>query len=157
MSRKPRPPKESIFAHDMWQHMMWVGLLMGGVCLFAQAFAIYSGWENWQTIVFTVLALLGRLWPRRRRGRRRLALENGRPGLLQRLRDRQRQLRDLGPPAQARELRRQLQILGDEPLVLALEEPTDLAERLDLAFVSERHHGVGSRSSTRIRGKRKPA
>lgn len=55
MQRPPRPPKESIFAHGMWQHMLWVGLTMGGASLFAQAFAIHSGWQNWQTIVFTVL------------------------------------------------------------------------------------------------------
>lgn len=34
-------------------------------------------------------------------------------------------------------------------------EPTDLVERLNVAFVSERYHGAGSRSSARIRGKRK--
>jgi Ca2+-transporting ATPase len=28
MSRPPRPPQESLFSHGMWQHMIWVGLLM---------------------------------------------------------------------------------------------------------------------------------
>jgi Ca2+-transporting ATPase len=56
MQRPPRPPRESIFAGGMWQHMVWVGLLMGGLCLFAQAFAIRAG-GHWQTIVFTVLTL----------------------------------------------------------------------------------------------------
>jgi Ca2+-transporting ATPase len=55
MRRPPRPPKESIFAQGMWQHMLWAGLTMGGASLFAQAFAIHSGWQHWQTIVFTVL------------------------------------------------------------------------------------------------------
>jgi len=55
MQRPPRPPKESIFAQGMWQHILWVGLTMGGASLFAQAFALHNGWEHWQTIVFTVL------------------------------------------------------------------------------------------------------
>ena len=57
MQRRPRPPKESVFAGGMWQHMLWVGLLMGGLTLFAQAFAIGAGMAHWQTIVFTVLTL----------------------------------------------------------------------------------------------------
>ena len=57
MQRAPRPLRESIFAHGMWQHMIWVGLLMGGVCLLTQAWAIHSGTAHWQTMVFTVLAL----------------------------------------------------------------------------------------------------
>jgi Ca2+-transporting ATPase len=55
MRRPPRPPKESIFAQGMWQHMLWAGLTMGGASLFAQAFAIHNGWQHWQTVVFTVL------------------------------------------------------------------------------------------------------
>jgi len=57
MQRPPRPPKESIFAHGMWQHMIWVGLLMGGASLFTQAWAIHTGHGHWQTMVFTVLTL----------------------------------------------------------------------------------------------------
>ncbi|TCV84098.1 calcium-translocating P-type ATPase, PMCA-type [Sulfurirhabdus autotrophica] len=57
MRRKPRPPQESIFAHGMWQHMLWVGLLMGGVSLVTQAWAIHTGSAHWQTMVFTVLCL----------------------------------------------------------------------------------------------------
>jgi Ca2+-transporting ATPase len=56
MRRPPRPPGESIFAHGMWQHIVWVGLLMGGVCLLTQSVAIQLGW-HWQTMVFTVLTL----------------------------------------------------------------------------------------------------
>jgi Ca2+-transporting ATPase len=55
MRRPPRPPRESVFAHGMWQHMIWVGLLMGGVCIAIQAWAIHSGDSHWQTMVFTVL------------------------------------------------------------------------------------------------------
>ncbi|HWR75682.1 MAG TPA: cation-translocating P-type ATPase C-terminal domain-containing protein, partial [Thiobacillus sp.] len=57
MQRPPRPPKESIFAHGMWQHILWVGLLMGGVSLLTQAWAIHSGSAHWQSMVFTVLTL----------------------------------------------------------------------------------------------------
>lgn len=57
MERPPRPPNESVFAHGMWQHMIWVGLLIGGLSLGAQAWAYHSGSENWQTVVFTVLTL----------------------------------------------------------------------------------------------------
>lgn len=55
MRRPPRPPRESIFAHGMWQHIMVVGLLIGGLSLAAQAWAYHSGSQNWQTVVFTVL------------------------------------------------------------------------------------------------------
>ena len=57
MRRPPRPPQESVFAHGMWQHMVWVGLLIGGVSLFAQAWALADGSAHWQTMVFTVLTL----------------------------------------------------------------------------------------------------
>ncbi|MHB1142725.1 MAG: calcium-translocating P-type ATPase, PMCA-type [Sulfuricaulis sp.] len=57
MQRPPRPPKESIFAHGMWQHILWVGVLMGAASLFTQAWAIHTGNGHWQTMVFTVLTL----------------------------------------------------------------------------------------------------
>jgi Ca2+-transporting ATPase len=57
MRRPPRPPDESLFAHGMWQHMIWVGLLMAGLALLAQAWAYHSGSAHWQTMVFTVLTL----------------------------------------------------------------------------------------------------
>jgi Ca2+-transporting ATPase len=57
MQRPPRPPQESIFAHGMWQHMLWVGLLMGAVSLLTQAWAIHIGSAHWQSMVFTVLTL----------------------------------------------------------------------------------------------------
>ncbi|MGI9341831.1 MAG: cation-translocating P-type ATPase [Gammaproteobacteria bacterium] len=55
MQRPPRPPGETIFAHGVWQHMLWVGLLIGALSIGAQAGAYFSGSENWQTMVFTVL------------------------------------------------------------------------------------------------------
>jgi Ca2+-transporting ATPase len=57
MRRPPRPPQESIFAHGMWQHMVWLGLLMAGLTLLVQAWALHSGSAHWQTMVFTVLTL----------------------------------------------------------------------------------------------------
>lgn len=57
MQRPPRPPQESIFAHGMWQHIVWVGLLMGGVSLVTQAWAYHDGSGHWGTMVFTTLTL----------------------------------------------------------------------------------------------------
>ena len=57
MQRPPRPPRESIFAHGLWQHAVWVGLLLGGVTLSTQAWALRTGLEHWQTMTFTVLTL----------------------------------------------------------------------------------------------------
>ncbi|MFN8647365.1 MAG: cation-translocating P-type ATPase [Gemmatimonadales bacterium] len=55
--RPPRPPAESIFAHGLWQHVVWVGLLMAGVAVATQAWAWHRGTAHWQTMTFTVLAL----------------------------------------------------------------------------------------------------
>jgi Ca2+-transporting ATPase len=41
----------------MWQHMVWVGLLMAALTLLVQAWALRSGSAHWQTMVFTVLTL----------------------------------------------------------------------------------------------------
>ena len=57
MQRPPRPPQESIFAQGMWQHILWIGLLMGGVSLFSQGWAYFTGSAHWQSMVFTVLTL----------------------------------------------------------------------------------------------------
>jgi len=57
MQRPPRAPQESIFAHGMWQHIVWVGLFVGGISIASQAWAISRGVEYWQTIVFTVLTI----------------------------------------------------------------------------------------------------
>jgi Ca2+-transporting ATPase len=57
MRRPPRPPDENIFAHGMWQHIIWVGLFVGGVSIASQAWAISRGVEYWQTVVFTVLTI----------------------------------------------------------------------------------------------------
>ena len=57
MQRAPRPPAENLFANGMWQHILWVGLLIGALCLGVQAWAIATGHSHWQTMVFTVLTL----------------------------------------------------------------------------------------------------
>jgi Ca2+-transporting ATPase len=57
MDRPPRHPKESIFAHGLGTHIVWVGLLMGAACIITQAFSIHTGFAHWQTMVFTVLCL----------------------------------------------------------------------------------------------------
>ncbi|MDD5333024.1 MAG: cation-translocating P-type ATPase [Rhodoferax sp.] len=57
MRRPPRAPQESLFARGLWQHILWVGLLIGGLCLALQAWAMSSGHAHWQTMVFTVLTL----------------------------------------------------------------------------------------------------
>ena len=55
MQLPPRKPEESIFSNGMGWHILWVGLLMGAVCLGLQAWAIHNNDPKWQTYVFTVL------------------------------------------------------------------------------------------------------
>jgi hypothetical protein len=79
-------------------------------------------------------------WPRaprrgRHRGGGRRAGENRRARLLQRALHGKRELLDLRQPAQPRELGGQLEILGDEALILALKQHTDLPQRIDVAFL----------------------
>jgi Ca2+-transporting ATPase len=57
MQMPPRHPKESIFAHGLAAHILWVGLLMGFVSIFTQAWSIKTEHAHWQTMVFTVLCL----------------------------------------------------------------------------------------------------
>ncbi len=61
MAKPPRPPDESVLAGGLWQHALWVGLLIAGVSLLAQAVAFHSGSTNWRTMVLTVL-VLAQLW-----------------------------------------------------------------------------------------------
>lgn len=56
MNRPPRQPGESVFANGRGLHMLWVGILMAGITLSLQAWAIKNG-LHWQTIVFNVLCL----------------------------------------------------------------------------------------------------
>lgn len=57
MRRPPRPAQESLFASGMWQHMIWVGLLMAALTLMTQAWAYHTGSPHWQTMAFTVLTM----------------------------------------------------------------------------------------------------
>jgi len=57
MERPPRSPVEGVFAHGMAYQIIWVGLLMGGVCLAVEAWAHSAGNPHWQSMVFTVLCL----------------------------------------------------------------------------------------------------
>ncbi|MBI5408726.1 MAG: cation-translocating P-type ATPase [Nitrospirae bacterium] len=57
MKRPPRHPGESIFAHGLGLHALWVGLLMAASVLCVQAWSIRSGNAHWQTMVFTTLCL----------------------------------------------------------------------------------------------------
>jgi Ca2+-transporting ATPase len=56
MKRPPRPANESVFAGGLGRHIVWVGLLMGIVCLVTQVVAIQLSDAHWQTMVFTVLS-----------------------------------------------------------------------------------------------------
>jgi Ca2+-transporting ATPase len=56
MKRPPRPPNHSVFADGRGIHMIWVGILMAGVALSIQAWAIRNGLP-WQTMVFNFLCL----------------------------------------------------------------------------------------------------
>ncbi len=57
MRRPPRPRSESLFAHGLWQHVLVVGLLMGGLSLAMQAWTLREGNPHGQTMVFTTLTL----------------------------------------------------------------------------------------------------
>jgi len=57
MDKPPRHPQESIFAHGLGFHLFWVGLLMGSVSIFSEAWFIDDPGTHWQTMVFTVLSL----------------------------------------------------------------------------------------------------
>jgi len=55
MRQVPRPRDESMFARGMWQHILWVGLLIGAMTLALQAWSLEAGSSHWQTIAFCVL------------------------------------------------------------------------------------------------------
>ena len=57
MKRPPRHPQESVFAHGLGYHAIWVGLLMAAIVLFLQAWSIRTEHAHWQTMVFTALCL----------------------------------------------------------------------------------------------------
>ncbi|MCU0348776.1 MAG: cation-translocating P-type ATPase [Saprospiraceae bacterium] len=55
MQLPPRKPDERVFANGLGWHILWVGLLIGAVCLGVQAWALQHDDPKWQTYVFTVL------------------------------------------------------------------------------------------------------
>jgi P-type Ca2+ transporter type 2C len=60
MKRPPRPVGEGMFARGLGAHVLWVGLLMAGLTLGAQAWFVGSGagQGRWQTITFTMLCFV---------------------------------------------------------------------------------------------------
>lgn len=57
MSRPPREPKESIFARGLWQHIIWVGLLMSFGTLGVMAWGLkYDDLDHARSMVFFTLA-----------------------------------------------------------------------------------------------------
>ena len=61
MRRPPRPPGGGLLDPEMTRQIVWVGLLMAGITLLTQAFAVHVGDGHWQTMVFTVLTL-AQMW-----------------------------------------------------------------------------------------------
>jgi P-type Ca2+ transporter type 2C len=57
LKRPPRKTDESIFSEGVGIHILWVGLLMGAVCIGTQGWSIHNGNEKWMTMVFTVLSI----------------------------------------------------------------------------------------------------
>jgi len=61
MNRKPRKAGESIFAGGLGLHVLWVGILIGFICIATQSYMIKKDVEHWQTIVFSILCFC-QLW-----------------------------------------------------------------------------------------------
>src|SRR5262249_32413885 len=51
----PRPPNESVFAHGLGLHVVWVGALMAALAIGTQLVAINSNNAAWQTMVVSVM------------------------------------------------------------------------------------------------------
>ena len=56
MNRPPRHPQENVFENGRGIYMIWVGILMAGIALSLQAWAIRND-LHWQTIVFNFLCV----------------------------------------------------------------------------------------------------
>jgi Ca2+-transporting ATPase len=57
MSRPPRPPRESVFARGLGRHVMWVGVFMASLTLALGYWYWRAGRPQWQSVVFTTLAM----------------------------------------------------------------------------------------------------
>ncbi|MET4072842.1 cation-translocating P-type ATPase [Hymenobacter sp. UYCo722] len=55
MQRPPIDPRQTIFADGLGWFILVVGLLVGGLTIGMQAWAIHRGLPHWQTMAFTVL------------------------------------------------------------------------------------------------------
>lgn len=55
MKRPPRDPRESVFAHGLGRHVVWVGFLMALIVIALQVWAVSENEGHWQTLVFTTL------------------------------------------------------------------------------------------------------
>ncbi len=60
MRRPPHPPDESVLARGLGPYILWVGVLLGSICVGTQFVAVRSynaPREVWQTMVFSILGL----------------------------------------------------------------------------------------------------
>jgi Ca2+-transporting ATPase len=57
MKRPPRSSVTNVFSDGVGIHILWVGLLIGALCLAIQLVSIRQGLQHWQTMVFTTLSL----------------------------------------------------------------------------------------------------
>ena len=55
MQRPPRAPNEHVFARGLGRHVLWVGMLMGVLCLAVGYWSWKIGDPHWQTMLFTTL------------------------------------------------------------------------------------------------------
>lgn len=56
MKLPPRKPEESLFADGVGAHIIRISILMAGVTLAMQAWAVHQKLEHWQTMVFVTLS-----------------------------------------------------------------------------------------------------
>ena len=58
MNRPSRKPSENFLAQGLWQHTLWIGLLMATLTLGILAWSYKSGSSHWQTMAFTVITFV---------------------------------------------------------------------------------------------------
>jgi Ca2+-transporting ATPase len=61
MTRPPRPATEHLFARGLWQHVLWVGALIGALTLGTAVWSRARGDANWRTMAFTAIAF-AQMW-----------------------------------------------------------------------------------------------
>ncbi len=55
MERPPYPPAENLLSRGIWQHIVVMGFLIGGLTILGQAWAYHAGYAEWRTLTFTIL------------------------------------------------------------------------------------------------------